>query len=43
MAGLQDGDSPEHWAALAHDLRDTALHAREHHDPALAVTPRRAD
>ncbi|WP_433300970.1 pPIWI_RE module domain-containing protein [Actinoplanes sp. CA-030573] len=28
VAGLQDGDSPEHWAALAHDLRDAAPYAR---------------
>ncbi|RSM56786.1 DUF3893 domain-containing protein [Actinoplanes sp. ATCC 53533] len=28
VAGLQDGDSPEHWAALAHDLRDAAPYVR---------------
>jgi len=29
VAGLQDGDRPEHWAALAHDLRDAAPYARD--------------
>jgi hypothetical protein len=24
-----DGDSPEHWAALAHDLRDAAPYVRD--------------
>ncbi|TDC50775.1 DUF3893 domain-containing protein [Micromonospora sp. KC207] len=28
VAGIQDGDQPEHWAALAHDLRDAAPYVR---------------
>lgn len=29
VAGIQDGDRPEHWAALAHDLRDAAPYVRD--------------
>jgi hypothetical protein len=29
VAGLQDGDQAEHWAALAHDLRDAAPYVRD--------------
>ncbi|BCY13184.1 pPIWI_RE module domain-containing protein [Actinoplanes sp. L3-i22] len=29
VAGLQDGDRPEHWAALAHDLRNGAPYVRD--------------
>ncbi|MEV8374990.1 RNaseH domain-containing protein [Kribbella sp. NPDC056861] len=29
VAGLQDGDRPEHWAALTHELRDAAPYARD--------------
>jgi hypothetical protein len=29
VAGMQDGDHPEHWAALAHDLRDAAPYVRD--------------
>ncbi|WP_240033265.1 RNaseH domain-containing protein [Micromonospora globbae] len=29
VAGIQDGDQPEHWAALAHDLRDAAPYVRD--------------
>ncbi|HEY0699563.1 MAG TPA: RNaseH domain-containing protein, partial [Micromonospora sp.] len=28
VAGIQDGDQPEHWAALAHELRDAAPYVR---------------
>ncbi|MEU8024217.1 RNaseH domain-containing protein [Micromonospora haikouensis] len=28
VAGIQHGDQPEHWAALAHDLRDAAAYVR---------------
>jgi len=28
VAACQEGDRPEHWAALAHDLRDAAPYAR---------------
>ncbi|GAA3450550.1 pPIWI_RE module domain-containing protein [Dactylosporangium matsuzakiense] len=28
VAGVQDGDAPEHWATLAHDLRDAAPYVR---------------
>ncbi|MEX5710500.1 RNaseH domain-containing protein [Parafrankia sp. FMc6] len=29
VAGAQDGDEPEHWAALAHDLREAAPYVRD--------------
>ena len=29
VAGMQDGDRPEHWAMLAHDLRDAAPYVRD--------------
>ncbi len=29
VAGVQEGDTPEHWAALAHDLRDAAPYVRD--------------
>ena len=29
VAGLQHGDRPEHWAALAHDLRSAAPYVRD--------------
>jgi len=29
VAGVQEGDRPEHWAALAHDLRNAAPYSRE--------------
>jgi hypothetical protein len=29
VAGMQEGDLPEHWAALAHDLRDAAPYVRD--------------
>jgi hypothetical protein len=29
VAGAQNGDKPEHWAALAHDLRDAAPYVRD--------------
>ncbi|MFE7869882.1 pPIWI_RE module domain-containing protein [Micromonospora humida] len=29
VAGVQDGDTPEQWASLAHDLRDAAPYVRD--------------
>lgn len=29
VAGVQDGDTPQHWAMLAHDLRDAAPYVRD--------------
>ncbi len=29
VAGIQEGDRPEHWAALAHDLRNGAPYVRD--------------
>lgn len=29
VAGIQDDDQPEHWAALAHNLRDAAPYVRD--------------